>query len=43
MMRIPKGGTPFSPPAKMRAEGEHTEIDKTMETQSSQRKAMPFN
>ena len=40
-MRIPKGGTPF-PPAKVRAEGEHQGFNKTTETQSSQRKALPF-
>jgi hypothetical protein len=40
-MRIPKGGTPLSP-AKVRAEGEHTEFNKTTEAQSLQRKATPF-
>lgn len=38
-MRIPKGETPLSP-AKMRAEGEHTEFNKTTEAQSLQIKAM---
>ena len=37
-MRIPKGGTPFPPPAKVRAVGEHTEFNKTTETQSKQRR-----
>ena len=41
-MRIQKGGTPL-PPAKVRAEGEHTEYKKNTETQSLQRKATPFN
>ncbi len=40
-MRIVKDGTP-KPSAKVRTVGEHTEINKTTETQSLQRKAMPF-
>ena len=40
-MRIPKGGTPLSH-AKVRAEGEHTEFNKTTKAQSLQRKATPF-
>ena len=40
-MRIPKGGTPL-PPAIVRAEGEHTEFNKTTEAQNSQRKSTTF-
>ena len=40
-MRIPKGETPLSP-AKVRAEGEHTEYNKTTEAQSLQKKATSF-